>query len=75
MDFALTEEQELLRRSVERLFADLYTFEARRRFTQEPRGWSLGMWKRYAELGLLGLPFAEEHGGSGGGPVETMIVM
>ena len=33
------------------------------------------MWRRYAELGLLGLPFAEEYGGIGGGPVETMIVM
>ncbi len=30
---------------------------------------------QYAELGLLGLPFAEDYGGSGGGPVETMIVM
>ena len=30
---------------------------------------------QYAELGLLGLPFDEEHGGFGGGPVETMIVM
>ena len=75
MDFALTEEQQILRHSVERLFADHYAFEARRRYMQEPRGWSLGMWKRYAELGLLGLPFDEEYGGSGGGPVETMIVM
>jgi pimeloyl-CoA dehydrogenase small subunit len=75
MDFALTEEQQLLRHSVERLFADHYPFEARRRYAQEPRGWSLGMWKRFAELGLLGLPFEERHGGSGGGPVETMIVM
>src|SRR6202000_1883473 len=32
-------------------------------------------WKQYADLGLLGLPFAEDHGGTGGGPVETMIVM
>jgi pimeloyl-CoA dehydrogenase small subunit len=75
MDFALSEEQQLLRHSVERLFADHYAFEARRRYAQEPRGWSLGMWKRYAELGLLGLPFDEEYGGSAGGPVETMIVM
>jgi pimeloyl-CoA dehydrogenase small subunit len=75
MDFALNEEQQLLRHSVERLFADHYAFEARRRYAQEPRGWSLGMWKRYAELGLLGLPFDEQHGGSGGGPVETMIVL
>jgi len=75
MDFALTEEQKLLQHSVERLLADHYAFEARRRYMQEPPGWSLGMWKRYAELGLLGLPFDEDYGGSGGGPVETMIVM
>ncbi len=41
MDFALTEEQQILRHSVERLFADHYAFEARRRYMQEPRGWSL----------------------------------
>ena len=33
------------------------------------------MWRSYAELGLLGLPFEERHGGIGGSPVETMIVM
>jgi pimeloyl-CoA dehydrogenase small subunit len=75
MDFALTEEQELLRHSVQRLFADHYAFDARKRYTQEPGGYSRALWARYAELGLLGLPFEEEHGGSAGGPVETMIVM
>jgi len=75
MDFALTEEQQLLRHSVERLFADHYAFEQRKRYLQEAGGFSQALWKRYAELGLLGLPFAEEHGGSAGGPVETMIVM
>ena len=33
------------------------------------------MWGQFAEMGLLGLPFAETVGGFGGGPVETMIVM
>ena len=75
MDFALSDEQRLLRESVERLFADRYGFDARKRYSQEQGGWSRDMWKRYAELGLLGLPFDEQHGGSGGGPVETMIVM
>jgi pimeloyl-CoA dehydrogenase small subunit len=75
MDFELTEEQQLLRHSVERYLADHYQFESRKRYATEPRGWSLIIWKQYADLGLLGLPFAEEHGGSGGGPVETMIVM
>ena len=41
----------------------------------EPDGWSRAVWQQYAELGLLGLPFAEAHGGFGGGAVETMIVM
>jgi pimeloyl-CoA dehydrogenase small subunit len=75
MDFALTDEQRLLQHSVERLFADHYAFEARKRYGQEPGGFSRALWARYAELGLLGLPFDEEYGGSAGGPVETMIVM
>ena len=75
MDFALTEEQQILRHSIERLFADHYAFDARKRYMQESGGWSRTLWKRYAELGLLGLPFDEAHGGSAGGPVETMIVM
>jgi pimeloyl-CoA dehydrogenase small subunit len=75
MDFELTEEQQLLRHSCERYFADHYQFESRQRYAHEPRGWSLIVWKQYADLGLLGLPFAEDYGGSAGGPVETMIVM
>jgi pimeloyl-CoA dehydrogenase small subunit len=40
-----------------------------------PDGWGRDIWRQYAELGLLGLPFDEKHGGFGGGPVETAIVM
>ncbi len=75
MDFSLTEEQRLLRESVGRLLTDQYTFDARNRYSQEPGGWSRAMWKHYADLGLLGLPFGEQYGGSASGPVETMIVM
>ncbi len=75
MDFELTEEQRLLRDSVERLMTDRYDFAARKRFAQEPGGFSAEAWRQHAELGLLGLPFAEDDGGLGGGPVETMIVM
>ena len=42
---------------------------------KETDGWSRDMWRQYVDLGLTALPFAEEHGGIGGGPVETMIVM
>jgi pimeloyl-CoA dehydrogenase small subunit len=75
MDFQLSEEQRLLRESVERLFADHYEFDARKRYAQEAGGFSAELWRQYAELGLLALPFAESDGGIGGGPVETMIVM
>ncbi len=75
MDFELTDEQRLLRDSVDRLMADRYAFESRKSYMKEPTGWSADLWNRYAELGLLGLPFAEEHGGFGGGPVEVMLVM
>src|SRR3954469_11087648 len=75
MDFDLTEEQRLLRDSVDRLLADNYTFEKRRAYLAEDSGWSRALWSQYAELGLLGLPFAEQYGGFGGGGVETMLVM
>jgi pimeloyl-CoA dehydrogenase small subunit len=75
MDFELSDEQRLLKDSVERLCTQRYEFETRKKYAKEPDGWSRDMWRQYAELGLTALPFAEEHGGVGGGPVETMIVM
>src|SRR5206468_9595799 len=75
MDFELSDEQRLLKDSVERLTTQRYDFETRKKFMAEPDGWSRDMWRQYAELGLTALPFAEDHGGIGGGPVETMIVM
>src|SRR5580692_11249193 len=75
MDFGLTDEQRLLKDSVTALTGDHYGFEARQRFMREPDGWSRDLWGRYAELGLLGLPFAEGDGGIGGGPEESKIVM
>ena len=75
MDFDLSEEQRLLKDSVDRLLADTYEFAKRKTYMAEPDGFSRALWAQYAELGLLGLPFAEEHGGFGGGPVETMLVM
>ena len=75
MDFELSDEQRLLKDSVERLTTQRYDFETRNKFMAEPDGWSRAMWKQYVDLGLTALPFSEEHGGIGGGAVETMIVM
>lgn len=75
MDFAFTEEQNLLRNSVQKFVQNSYTFEARRQIAKSDTGWKKENWKQFADLGLLGAPFAEEHGGLGGGPIETMIIM
>jgi pimeloyl-CoA dehydrogenase small subunit len=75
MDFDLTEEQRLLKDSVDGLLTDSYDFEARKKYQKEKGGWSKQVWSKLAEQGLLGLPFAEADGGFGAGAVETMIVM
>src|SRR5215468_6397505 len=75
MDFDLSEEQRLLKESVDGLLADAYEFEQRKKYMAEKGGWSRAIWSRLADQGLLGLPFAEADGGFGAGAVETMIVM
>jgi pimeloyl-CoA dehydrogenase small subunit len=75
MDFDLSEEQRLLKESVDGLLSDAYEFEQRKKYMKEKGGWSKAIWSKLAEQGLLGLPFAEDDGGFGAGAVETMIVM
>src|ERR1700737_1112050 len=75
MDFDLSEEQRLLKESVDGLLTDSYEFDQRKKYMAEKGGWSKAIWSKLAEQGLLGLPFAEQDGGFGAGAVETMIVM
>ena len=75
MDFDLNDEQRQLKDSVERLLAASYgDLNKRMGYMKEPKGYSAALWKQYADLGLLGVPFAEEHGGLGQGLTETMII-
>jgi alkylation response protein AidB-like acyl-CoA dehydrogenase len=75
VDIQLTEEQELLRSSVQRLLRDQYDFDARRKIVATDEGFSRKHWNAFAELGLCAAPFQESSGGLGGGPLATMIVM
>jgi pimeloyl-CoA dehydrogenase small subunit len=75
MDFDLSEEQRLLKDSVDGLLAGSYDFDQRKKYAKEKGGWSRDVWSKLAEQGLLGLPFSEDDGGFGAGGVETMIVM
>lgn len=76
MDFDLSSEQTQLKDGVERLVSARYgSLEARRAQGAGALGFSEVTWSQFAEMGLLGIPFSEEEGGFGGGPVETLVVM
>ena len=76
MDFEYSDEQRMLKDSVDRLIGPAYDDLGKRRETQKATGgFSVELWSKYAELGLLAVNFSEDDGGFGGGPVETMIVM
>jgi alkylation response protein AidB-like acyl-CoA dehydrogenase len=75
MDIQFTEEQELLRSSIQRVLRDQYDFDARRRIVASEQGWSRERWQAFAELGLFAAPFPEDVGGLGGGPLSTMVTM
>ena len=61
MDFDPSDDQRLLVESITRLLADNYGFAQRKTYLANPVGYSPDMWTKFAELGLLGLPFAEEY--------------
>ncbi len=73
MDFSLTEEQKMLKAMV-RDFAtkELEPIAAR---IDEEAIFPAESVRKMAELGLMGVPYPEEYGGSGGGPLEFAIVV
>lgn len=73
MDFSFTEEQKMLRATV-RDFAnkELEPIAAK---IDETMDFPWESVRKMAELGLPGVPFPEEYGGSGGGPIEFTIVV
>lgn len=75
MDFKLTEEQQMLQETAQRLVRDTYSFEKRQEFSASDAGFSREFWQQLGELGLTAVPFSEELGGFGGSGVETMLIM
>ena len=75
MDLTLSDEQRLLRESVDRFVSETYTADHRRKVASEPQGFSADIWKQFADLGWLALPIPEAHGGLGGGAIEIGLLM
>ncbi|MFJ9245078.1 acyl-CoA dehydrogenase family protein [Streptomyces sp. NPDC101776] len=76
MDFAFSDEQEQLRRTVRAFLADTSPETETRRLMETPEGFDRALWRRMGtELGLQGLAVPEQYGGAGCGPVEVGVVM
>lgn len=75
MNFDLTEEQRMIQESVARFVEDNYNLESRVASSAKDPGFSTDHWNTMAELGWLGLPFAESDGGFGGNQIDVMVVM
>ncbi len=75
MNFGFTEEQEMLRSEVRRVLDADCPMDEVRRIAELPAGYDPGLWMRIAELGGLGIPVAERHGGAGLGWVDLTVVL
>lgn len=75
MDFAYSEEQQMLADLVGRFVERDYGFDRRRALAIGERGFSEENWQQFAQMGLLGLNVPTEYGGMGATPIETLIVM
>jgi alkylation response protein AidB-like acyl-CoA dehydrogenase len=75
VDLAYDTEQTILRGSADKFLAERYGYHTFRKIAESEAGWSREIWIELAKLGWLGLPFAPEDGGSGGGAVELTILM
>jgi len=60
MDFSLSDEQSLLKDSVERFVQNDYDFDKRRKVMAEEEGFSRKNWQQFAELGGLAPTVSEE---------------
>jgi alkylation response protein AidB-like acyl-CoA dehydrogenase len=75
MDFSHNELQTMLADSIGKFIDNEYDFDTRQSHAASERGFSDDVWATFAELGWTALPFAEEDGGIGGGPVDLMVFM
>ena len=75
MNFEYSEEQTMIKDSVERFVREEYGFDVRRQIIASDDGYSREYWAKFAELGWLSIPFAEQYGGYGGSVDDVAAIM
>ncbi|MFT4520701.1 MAG: alkylation response protein AidB-like acyl-CoA dehydrogenase [Halioglobus sp.] len=74
VDFSLSEEQVLLRDSVEKYVGDNCGVERHRTLCAAQKGFDESTWQQFAELGWLSVPFTEAQGGFDGSVSDVVVV-
>ena len=74
MDFAFSDEQNMLRDQARSFLADRYGLERVAELADSDEGWDPASWNAIAELGWTGLSIAEDQGGSGMGFVDEAVL-
>lgn len=75
MDLGFSEDQVLIKNSLQRFMQNDYSLKQRLDGAGSARGFSQDIWQQFADLGWLGLPFAEDVGGFGGSIIDAVLVM
>jgi alkylation response protein AidB-like acyl-CoA dehydrogenase len=75
VDLRYATEHVILRDSIEKFLGERYDYRFVQKVAASETGWNREIWGEFAKLGWLGLPFAPEDGGNGGGAVELAILM
>jgi alkylation response protein AidB-like acyl-CoA dehydrogenase len=69
------ETRSMLDHSVDRFTESEYRFEQRQHIQQQHQGQAPEHWQHFADMGWLGIAFAEEQGGLGGDITDTLGLM
>ena len=75
MDFALSEEQEMLRKIAHDFLVEKCPRAWVREMESDEKGYSPELWREMAELGWMGLVFPEEYGGSGMSFLDLVVLL
>ena len=75
MDFTFNEEQTLIQDQVDQFVQKEYDWETRQSLSNSELGFGEDNWKKFADLGWLGISVSEDSGGFGGSAIESMLIM
>ncbi len=74
MDFTLRDESKMLKSNAEKFMKEKSPSSFVKNILKEEKGFSEALWKEMADLGWLGLIYAEPYGGSGGDFFDLFVL-